>query len=104
MTKIHKATCHCGAVELAVQFPDGIADVIRCDCSICRRKNARVVATAVENVTVVKGADKLTLYQFHTHVAKHYFCSICGIYTHHQRRVNPNQYSVNLGCIDALNP
>ena len=31
-----------------------------------------------ENFKIIKGKDKLSLYQFHTKVAKHYFCSICG--------------------------
>jgi hypothetical protein len=36
--------------------------------------------------------------------AKHYFCSNCGIYTHHQRRSNPEQYSYNVGCLEGVNP
>jgi hypothetical protein len=34
----HRATCHCGAVELELSLPDGIVDPRRCDCSMCRRK------------------------------------------------------------------
>jgi len=33
--------------------------------------------------TVTKSDEKLTLYQFNTNTAKHYFCSACGIYTYH---------------------
>ena len=29
-----------------------------------------------EDFKITKGQDKLKLYQFHTKVAKHYFCSI----------------------------
>ena len=39
-----------------------------------------------------------------TMTAKHYFCSNCGIYTHHQRRSNPNQYCYNVGCLEDVNP
>lgn len=28
----------------------------------------------------------------------------CGIYTHHKRRSNPNQFSVNVACIKGVNP
>ena len=52
----------------------------------------------------MKGADKLTLYQFNTGAAKHYFCSACGIYTHHQRRSNPNELGVNVACLDGVSP
>ena len=44
------------------------------------------------------------MYQFNTNVAKHYFCKKCGIYTHHQRRSNPNEFAINVGCIDDLDP
>jgi len=56
-----------------------------------------------DNIKVVKGEDKISLYQFHTRTAKHYFCSVCGIYTHHQTRVNINKYGINVGCIDEIN-
>ena len=56
-----------------------------------------------EDFKIVKGEDKLKLYQFHSKVAKHYFCSNCGIYTHHNPRANPAMTGFNLGCIDEIN-
>ena len=53
---------------------------------------------------IVKGDDAPKLYQFNSHTAKHYFCSHCGIYTHHQRRSNPNEYAYNVGCLEGVNP
>ena len=53
---------------------------------------------------VTKGAEYLTLYTWGTHTAKHYFCKICGIYMYHQRRSDPAQCGVNLGCIDGAAP
>ena len=100
----HKSSCHCGAVELDIQLPDGIVDPRKCNCSICRRKGAIVGSVPLTGLKVVKGDDKLRLYQFDTKVAEHYFCSVCGIYTHHKRRSNPNQYSINLGCLEGVDP
>jgi len=100
----HRATCHCGAVELELDLPDGIVNPRRCDCSICRRKGAVVASVALSGLRIVKGATYLNLYQFNTHTAKHYFCSNCGIYTHHQRRSNPDQYGFNIGCLEGVNP
>ncbi len=37
-------------------------------------------------------------------MAQHYFCSRCGIYTHHRRRSNPNQYGVNVACLKGVSP
>lgn len=101
---VHKATCHCGAVELELTLPNGIEEARRCDCSMCRRRGAIAASVTLDNLKVVKGADKLTLYQFNTHTAKHYFCSVCGIYTHHQRRSNPRFYGFNVACLEGVNP
>jgi len=92
----HKATCHCCAVELLLDLPDGIVNPRNCNCSICRRKGAIVASVPLTGLTIVKGQDVLTLYQFSTQTAKHYFCSVCGIYTHHQRRSNPNELVTTL--------
>jgi hypothetical protein len=101
---IHRASCHCGAVVLELDLPDGIVNPRRCDCSICRRKGAIVASVALSGVKIVKGEDVLRLYQFNTKTAKHFFCSNCGIYTHHQRRSNPDQYGYNVGCLQGVNP
>ncbi|EAQ55848.1 MULTISPECIES: GFA family protein [Vibrio] len=100
----HKAACHCGAVELELSLPNGIEKPRRCDCSICRRRGAIVGSVALDGIKILKGAEHLKLYQFNTHTAKHYFCSNCGIYTHHQRRSSLNEYGFNIGCLEGVNP
>jgi hypothetical protein len=100
----HLARCHCGAVVIALDLPDGIVDPRRCNCSICRRKGAIVASVPLAGLTVLAGHEVLRLYQFNTMTAKHYFCSVCGIYTHHQRRSDPALYGYNLGCLDGVDP
>lgn len=92
MSDWQKATCHCGAVELSVRLSDGLNTLRRCDCSFCRRRQAAAVSAPLDGAKVVKGADNLSMYQWGTKTAKHYFCKTCGIYTHHQRRSNPNEF------------
>jgi hypothetical protein len=58
----------------------------------------------LDKFKLISGADNLTLYQWHTNTAKHYFCQTCGVYTHHQRRSDPTQYGVNIGCVDGVDP
>ncbi|GAB4293804.1 MAG: GFA family protein [Roseovarius sp.] len=100
-----RASCHCGAVELRVRLgPGGLSGAQRCDCSFCRRRAAPNVSVALGDLELVRGADKLTLYQWNTGTARHWFCSVCGIYTHHRRRSNPNEYGVNIGCLEGVNP
>ena len=100
----HRASCHCGAVVLELDLPDGVVDPRRCDCSMCRRRGAIVATVPQEAIHIVQGQSQLKLYQFNTRTAKHYFCGNCGIYTHHQRRSNPDQYGYNVGCLEGVNP
>jgi hypothetical protein len=100
----HRATCHCGFVEIELNLSDGLVDVRRCDCSLCRRRGAIVASVPLSGIRIIKGEDALKLYQFNTKTAKHYFCSNCGIYTHHQRRSNPSQYGFNIACLEGINP
>jgi hypothetical protein len=100
----HRASCHCGAVILELDLPDGIVDPKRCDCSMCRRRGSIAASVSLAGLRIVQGEDALTLYQFNTYTAKHYFCSRCGIYTHHQRRSNPDEYGYNIACLDGVNP
>jgi hypothetical protein len=99
-----KVSCHCGIVELSVRLKDSLEKARRCDCSYCRRRGTPTASVHRNDLDIVKGADSLTLYTFGTHTAKHYFCKICGIYTHHQRRSNAEEYGVNMGCIEGVNP
>jgi hypothetical protein len=101
---VHRAACHCGKVVLELTLPDGIVDPRRCDCSLCRRRGAIVASVPLSGIRIVQGQDVLKLYQFNTLTAKHYFCSNCGIYTHHQRRSNPSQYGYNVACLEGVNP
>lgn len=99
-----RGTCHCGAVELQITLTDGLATARRCDCSFCARRGAIVVSAPLDGVRIVRGADHLTLYQWGTRTARHWFCKTCGIYTHHQRRSDPTQYGVNVAILEGVNP
>ena len=92
--------CHCGLIEAEVKLPGKLEKIIRCNCSLCKRKGAIMSMVKNENFKIIKGFNNLKLYQFHTNVAKHYFCSNCGIYTHHNPRSNPAMTGFNLGCLD----
>jgi len=101
---VRTGKCHCGAVRLEVTLSDGFDSIRRCTCSYCRMRGA-VVAMAVKGgVRVVEGEEVLTCYRFHTGAAQHFFCSRCGIYTHHQRRSDQNLFAVNVACLEGVSP
>jgi hypothetical protein len=100
----HRLSCHCGSVVMEVDLPDGIVDPRRCNCSMCRRKGTIVGFVLLSALRLIQGQEHLRMYQFNTKVAKHYFCGVCGINTHHQRRLNPNEYTYNVGCLEGIDP
>nr|WP_281423452.1 GFA family protein [Novosphingobium profundi] len=76
----------------------------RCTCSLCRMRGAVAVSVALGGIRFTAGEDNLARYRFNTGTAEHFFCKTCGIYTHHQRRSNPDQYGVNFACIEGMSP
>ena len=100
---IKKLKCHCEKVELEINLPEeGFKKLMRCNCSLCKRKGAVMSPVEKEKVKILKGQENLKIYQYHTKVAEHYFCSECGIYTHHKMRSKPDTYGLNVGCIDDI--
>ena len=98
-TQHYEGSCHCGGVTFTVSGT--IAKGAVCDCSICRRKGAVMAAVETERFTITSGEDNITLYQFNTHAARHHFCKICGIYTHHKRR-RDDMIGINTGCLNGF--
>ena len=96
--------CHCGAVRFRVTLSDGLNTARRCTCSYCRMRGAVAVSSALDGLSITQGEDALSLYRFNTGAASHWFCRHCGIYTHHQRRSNPQQYGINAACLDGVSP
>ena len=99
-----KGSCHCGAVQFTVTLTEGFASARRCTCSICRMRGAVAVTSTPTDFHLTEGEDKLATYRFNTNTAEHYFCSVCGIYSHHKRRSNPNQLGVNVACLEGVSP
>ncbi len=67
-------------------------------------RGAIAVSAEMGGLRIIKGEESLTNYRFNTRMAQHFFCSRCGIYTHHHRRSSPNRYGVNVACLDGISP
>lgn len=106
--QILNGTCHCGAVAWQADMgpnwdgnPNSLGAYL-CNCSLCRRKQQITAVVPLDQFTLMKGAENLALYQWNRGIAKHYFCKTCGVYTHHQRRSDPNTMGLNLTCVDSI--
>lgn len=55
-------------------------------------------------LTITAGEQLLTDYRFGSDVARHRFCSLCGIHPFHQPRAAPDHWGINLACVDGIAP
>jgi hypothetical protein len=91
--------CHCGRVKFEVEIPD-VVKVSRCNCSICKKSGYLHVIVPSDRFRLLSGEESITDYRFHSGVARHLFCKICGIKSFYVPRSHPEGYSVNLNCLD----
>jgi len=99
----YQGSCHCKAVEFTFESSE-ITTALQCNCSICRRKNALMLKQAISSdaFELIKGKEHLSRYQWGDKDVNHYFCKTCGIYPFHDLSFEPNQYRINLGCVDNI--
>jgi hypothetical protein len=77
-----------------------ITELTTCDCSICAKRNAVMAKIPERSLAVLAGEEMLTLYEWNTRRAKHYFCRRCGIYVFHRKRASPDHFGVNVFCLE----
>ena len=99
-----EGACHCGRVRFRVKLTNGLRTARCCNCSYCSMRGAVPVSAELDDLEITAGEDVLATYRFNTGTARHHFCSVCGIYTHHQRRSDPRLYGVNIACLEGLSP
>ena len=99
---VYEGSCHCKSVIFEVNTD--LENIKQCNCSICIRKGAKMALINKDKFELISGQEHLSVYQFGTLVAKHFFCNKCGIYTHHFRKSDPNGMGVNTGCLNEVDP
>jgi hypothetical protein len=95
----HRGACHCGAVCFEVDAPAAI-EAVECNCTICSMTGYQHLIVPARAFRLLSGREALACYTFNTKVAKHYFCSHCGIKSFYVPRSHPDGYSVNVRCLE----
>lgn len=95
--------CHCGEVRFEV-IVDGDIEGTECNCSICRKSGYLHLIVPASRFKLLRGEKSLVSYAFNTKTAKHLFCKRCGIKSFYVPRSNPEGYSVNIRCLDGMDP
>ena len=93
---MHSGSCHCGVIRFTIDAD--ITELTTCDCSLCVKRNALMARVPGGALKITSGEDDLTLYEWNTRRAKHYFCKHCGIYVFHRKRAMPDHFGVNAFC------
>lgn len=94
----YHGSCHCRKVKFSVKTE--IDKVVLCNCSICTKKGVLHHRVSPDEFSLIEGKEYLSLYQFDTKEAKHFFCKDCGIHPFSNPRAAPNMYSINIRCLD----
>ncbi|KAJ1475698.1 Mss4-like protein [Baffinella frigidus] len=95
-----KGGCHCGQVRFTAAVSSREVDVYACNCSVCAMKRNDHFVVPEDSFELLSGKDALTLYQFGSKTAKHFFCKHCGVQSFYTPRSNPKGVAVTWVCID----
>jgi len=98
--RTYDGSCHCGRVRFRVTA--ALDKVVRCNCSICRKKGFLHLIVAPAQFELRAGAGELAVYTFNTGVAKHQFCRHCGIHPFYVPRSDPDKIDVNVRCLEGV--
>jgi len=80
---IFKGQCHCGAirVELTSDRPPDEQTLGACQCSFCRKHNARALSDPKTHVTLTAAdPEQLQRYSFGLRASEQIICRRCGVY------------------------
>lgn len=97
-TQTYEGGCHCGSVRFRIEAD--LSQLTRCTCSMCTKKGMLGCYVPAQQFHLLQGESELTLYQFNTRVAKHFFCRNCGIHAFMNPRSNPRAFAINARCLD----
>ena len=96
----HRGGCHCGRVAFEVDAPADI-EALDCNGSICSKAGFLHLIVPLARFRLLRGQDGLTEYRFNSDVARHLFCSRCGVKSFYVPRSNPDGIDVNVRCLDG---
>ncbi len=99
---LFKGSCHCKKVTFSFTSSNIFEEIYKCNCTLCKMKSIIMKSIPKDAFVLESSIDFLGEYVWNKKIAKHYFCNECGVYTHHIRRRDPEQISVNLMCVDDI--
>jgi hypothetical protein len=69
---------------------------------MCTKKGFVHLIVPLAQFELLSGRENLSTYTFNTGVAKHTFCTTCGIHPFYTPRSDPDKVDVNVRCLDGI--
>lgn len=103
MKTSYHGSCHCGGVRFEADI-DLAAGTVKCNCTICSKMRFWAAQVPSAAFRLVRGADTLREYRYHTRRDAHYFCGNCGInvFTTGSSGALGDFHAVALVCLDDV--
>jgi len=99
----YAGSCHCNQVRFRLTC-DPITEAMKCNCSICRRKNLVLSEPWFEapQLEFTQGFAQLKSYLWQDKDLRHLFCPNCGVHIGASPVSEKIKVRLNLGCIDNI--
>ena len=100
--RTYRGSCHGGKLRFEV---DADLDHVRvCDCSLCRKRGALGHRVEESRFRLLTPLDEACVHQWHTRTARDYFCPTCGVMPFRRLRTAPHLWTVNVRCLEGVDP
>jgi hypothetical protein len=100
MLETREGGCHCGRVRFRAQVDLDLLS--QCSCTVCTKKGILHLPVFPSDFQLLRGKTALTVYTFESGVARHPFCSTCGMHPFYIPRSQPDKVTVNARCLDGI--
>lgn len=102
----YRGSCHCGTVKFEADA-DLSAGTLRCNCSICFKSRAWLLAIPGTALRFTAGEQTLKEYRFGPHRIQHLFCPNCGVKVCGRvpgEKPGEGFAAVSVSCLDDVTP
>lgn len=100
MLETREGGCHCGRVRFRAQVDLDLLS--QCSCTVCTKKGILHLPIFPADFQLLTGRNALTVYTFGAGVARHPFCTHCGMHPFYIPRSQPDKITVNARCLDGI--
>ena len=99
---MQKLSCHCKGVAAEINL-DKLVKFIRCNCSICKRKESAIMSMVKnEDFKIIKGKDLLVFINSKLMLPVITFAPSVEFIRIIIQKINPAMTAFNVGCLDGI--